>query len=161
MLFLVFQLGARRYAIDASQIVEVLPLVTINKVARAPQEVAGIFVYRGAPVPVIDLSQLLEGRPAEHRLSTRVIIVHDPHSGDRRLLGLVAEKASEMIRRESTDFVDSGVRSEGAPSLGPVAPDARGLVQRLDIAGLLGLRQQAWFGQSEENEWLSPTSKTC
>ena len=93
MLFLVFQPGAHRYAIDASQIAEVLPLVTIKTIARAPEEVAGIFVYRGAPVPVLDLSQLFEGRPAERRLSTRIIIVRcTGGSGDTRVLGLIAER---------------------------------------------------------------------
>jgi chemotaxis-related protein WspB len=162
VLFLVFQLGEHRYAIDASQIAEVLPLVAINTIARAPEEVAGIFVYRGAPVPVIDLSQLFEGRPAERRLSTRVIIVRYPSgSGDTRLLGLIAEKATETIRREACDFVDSGVLNERAPYLGSVATDARGLVQRVDVARLLTARHQAWFEQPEEQEWPSPTSKTC
>ena len=162
MLFLVFQLGAHRYAIDASQIAEVLPLVAIKTIARAPEEVAGIFVYRGAPVPVIDLSRLFEGRPAERRLSTRVIIVrYASAGGETRVLGLIAEKATETIRRESSDFVDSGVRNERAPYLGPVATDARGLVQRVDVARLLTARHQAWFEQSEEQAWPSPTSKTC
>jgi chemotaxis-related protein WspB len=151
MLFLVFQQGAHRYAIDASRIAEVLPLVTITAIARAPEEVAGIFVYRGAPVPVIDLSQLFEGRPAERRLSTRVIIVHYPNgTGDTRLLGLIAEKATETIRREPGDFVDSGVPNDRAPYLGSVATDTRGLVQRVDIARLLTARHQALFEQAEE-----------
>ena len=151
MLFLVFQQGAHRYAIDASQIAEVLPLVTITAIARAPEEVAGIFVYRGAPVPVIDLSQLFEGRAAERRLSTRVIIVHYPNgTGDTRLLGLIAEKATETIRREPSEFVDSGVLNAGAPYLGSVATDTRGLVQRVDIARLLTARHQALFEQAEE-----------
>jgi chemotaxis-related protein WspB len=162
MLFLVFQLGAHRYAIDASQIAEILPVVTINAIARAPEEVAGIFIYRGAPVPVIDLSQLFEGRAAERRLSTRVIIVRYPiGSGDTRLLGLIAEKATETIRREACDFVDSGVPNERAPYLGAVATDTRGLVQRVDIARLLTARHQALFGQHEEQSWPSPTSSTC
>jgi len=162
MLFLVFQPGAHRYAIDAGQIAEVLPLVAIKTIARAPEEVAGIFVYRGAPVPVIDLSQLFEGRPAERRLSTRIIIVrYTGGNGDTRVLGLIAEKATETIRREAADFVDSGVLNERAPYLGPVANDARGLVQRVDIARLLTARHQALFERPEEQAWPSPTSKSC
>ena len=153
MLFLVFRLSAHRYAIEASQVAEVLPLVTINPIARAPEEVSGIVVYRGGMVPVIDLSQLFEGRPAERRLSTRVVIVHYPTgSGDTRLLGLLAEKATETIRREPADFVDSGVRNDRAPYLGPVATDARGLVQRVDIARLLTARHQVLFEQPVEQE---------
>lgn len=162
MLFLVFQLGARRYAIDAEQIVEVLPLVTVNEMARAPGDVAGVFVYRGAPAPVIDLSQLLEGRPAERRLSTRVVIVRGlDGDSETRVVGLVAERATETIRREPADFVDSGVVADGAPYLGPVATDARGLVQRIDVARLVSSRRQARWGQPEEHEWPSQTSNNC
>ena len=170
MLFLVFQVGAHRYAIDASQVAEVLPLVAINAIARAPEEVAGVLVYRGAPVPVIDLSQLLEGRPAERRLSTRVVDRALPvergktagktAEGETRLLGLIAEKATETIRREALEFVDSGVVNDRAPYLGSVATDTRGMVQRVDIGRLLTARHQTLFGQLEEQEWPSPTSKT-
>ena len=177
MLFLVFQVGAHRYAIDAGQVAEVLPLVAITAIARAPEEVAGVLVYRGAPVPVVDLSQLLEGRPAERRLSTRLVIVHyplgkdvgkyvgidvgiDSAKGGTRLLGLIAEKATETIRRQDAEFVDSGVANDRAPYLGSVAPDPRGMVQRVDIPRLLSARHQTLFGQLEEQEWPSPTSQT-
>jgi chemotaxis-related protein WspB len=178
MLFLVFQVGAHRYAIDAGQVAEVLPLVAINAIARTPEEIAGVLVYRGAPVPVVDLSQLLEGRPAERRLSTRLVIVHYPlgkdggkdggkdvgkdrAKGETRLLGLMAEKATETIRRDALEFVDSGVVNDRAPYLGSVAPDTRGMVQRVDIGRLLTARHQTLFGQLEEQEWPSPTSQTC
>ena len=166
MLFLIFQVGAHRYAIDAGQVAEVLPLVVINAIACAPEEIAGVLVYRGAPVPVVDLSQLLEGRPAERRLSTRVVVVHYPLGkdgvkGKTRLLGLIAEKATETIRREAPEFVESGVVNDRAPYLGSVAPDARGMVQRVDIGRLLTARHQMLFGQLEEQEWPSPTSQAC
>ena len=156
MLFLVFQVGAHRYAIDAGQVAEVLPLVAIAPIARAPEAVAGVLVYRGAPMPVVDLSQLLEGRPAERRLSTRIVVVHYPvgkgaATGGTRLLGLIAEKATETIRREALDFVDSGVVNDRAPYLGAVAPDPRGMVQRVDIARLLTARHETLFGRLEEH----------
>jgi chemotaxis-related protein WspB len=160
MLFLVFQVGTHRYAIDAGQVAEVLPLVALTAIARAPEDLAGVLMYRRGPVPVVDLSRLLESRPAERRLSTRLVIVHYP-AGARgtRLLGLIAEKATETIRREAVEFVDSGVTNNRAPYLGSVAPDARGMVQRLDIPRLLTMRHQTLFGQLEEHEWASPTSQ--
>ena len=151
MLFLVFQVGAHRYAIDAGQVAEVLPFVAITAIARAPEDVAGVLMYRGAPVPVVDLSQLLEGRPAERRLSTRVVIVHYPIAkSETRLLGLIAERATETVRRDALDFVDSGVANDRAPYLGSVAPDPKGMVQRVDIGRLLTARHQALFEQTEE-----------
>jgi chemotaxis-related protein WspB len=137
MLFLLFQLGQDRYALDTSQVAEVLPLVGITPILQAPPGV-GLFNCRGVPVPVIDLSQLTMGRPARSRLNTRIVLVHYPDgSGGTHLLGLIAEKVSETVRRDKADFVASGVTNDRAPYLGPVATDARGLMQWIDVESLL------------------------
>jgi chemotaxis-related protein WspB len=138
MLFLLFQLGQDRYALDTSRVAEVLPLVDITPLSQAPPGVAGLFNYRGVPVPVIDLSQLTMGRPAQSRLNTRIGLVHYPdRSGGTRLLGLIAEKVTETVRRDKSDFVASGVTNDRVPYLGPVATDARGLMQWIDVDRLL------------------------
>jgi chemotaxis-related protein WspB len=138
MLFLQFQLGKDRYALDSSQVVEVLPLLGIKQIPQAPAGVAGAFNYRGKPVPVIDLSELALGRPARLHMSTRIIIVRYPDgNGTQHLLGLIAEKATETVRRDAADFADSGVVNDGAPYLGPVATDPNGLVQRIEVTQLL------------------------
>ena len=138
MLFILFQLGRDSYALEAAQVAEVLPLVQVKKIPHAPAGVVGVFTYRGAPVPVLDLSALTLGRPAHARLSTRLLLVHYPDAtGTKRLLGLIAEKATETLRREPGDFVASGVKSDGAPYLGPVANDARGIIQWVEVEKLL------------------------
>jgi chemotaxis-related protein WspB len=138
MLFLIFELGNDRYALDVRQIAEVLPLVSFKQVPRAPQAMNGLFNYRGAPVPVIDLTQLTLGRPSARRLSTRLVLVHYPDdTGQTHLLGLVAERATQTARHEASDFVASGVTNTGAPYLGPVVTDARGLLQWIDVRTLL------------------------
>jgi chemotaxis-related protein WspB len=138
MLFVLFQLGQDRYALDASHVVEVVPLLALKELPHAPKGVAGIFNYRGRPVPAIDLSQLTLGRQAAERLSTRIIIVNfqDP-SGTNHLLGLVTERATEMLRRDAKDFVDPGIRVAAAPYLGPVLMDAKGAIQWIDEHRLL------------------------
>jgi chemotaxis-related protein WspB len=138
MLFLLFQIGQGRYALDARQIVEVLPLVSITSLPQAPVGVAGVFMYRGVLVPVIDVNQLTVGRPAPSRLNTRIVVVHFPDGdGETRCVGLIAERATETLRRDAADFAASGVANDQTPYLGPVTTDARGLVQRMDVEKLL------------------------
>jgi chemotaxis-related protein WspB len=138
MLFLLFQLGQDRYLLDTGRVAEVLPLVDITQIPQAPPGVAGLFNYRGVPVPVVDLSQLALGRPARSRLNTRIVLVHYPDaSGGTRLLGLIAERVTETVRRDEADFVASGVTGDRAPYLGPVATDARGLLQWVAVESLL------------------------
>ena len=138
MLFLQFQLGNDRYALDSSQVVEVLPLLGIKQIPQAPAGVVGAFNYRGRPVPVIDLSELALGRPARRHMSTRIIIVlHPGTNGTLHPLGLIAEKATETVHRDPANFADSGIANDDAPYLGPVATDPSGLVQRIEVTRLL------------------------
>jgi chemotaxis-related protein WspB len=137
MLFIVFQLGDNRYALEAAQIAEILPLVGIKPISQAPHGVAGVFNYRGAPVPVIDLSELMLGRPARRSLSTRIIMVrYANHKSAKRLLGLIAEKAIDTVRRDAGEFVSTGI-SSNRTDLGPVATDAHELLQWIDVEKLL------------------------
>jgi len=152
MLFLLFYLGSDRYALEAGKIAEVLPLVGFKKIPQAPLGVAGVFNYRGMPVPAIDLTQLSVGRPAPLRLSTRLVLVHCSNAaGGVRLLGLIAERATEMMRREPSEVVSAGGNSDAAPYLGPVVTDPRGLIQWIDVATLLPASvQDALFKQAAE-----------
>jgi chemotaxis-related protein WspB len=130
MLFVLFHIGSDRYALDAKGVAEVLPLLDIKEIPQTPAGVAGAINYRGEPVPVIDLCAMALGRPAARKMNTRIILVRYPDSrGVARLLGLIAEKATETIRREASEFSMTGIANDGAPYLGPVASDGQGLIQ--------------------------------
>ena len=130
MLFLLFQLGNDRYALEAGRVVEVLPLVELKGLPQTPPGVAGVFNYRGQPVPAVDLCALTLQRPAQECLSTRIIVVRCPGAkGQSHLLGLIAEQATETLRRNRQDFVNAGLKVDSAPYLGPVLLDMRGMIQ--------------------------------
>jgi chemotaxis-related protein WspB len=130
MLFLLFQLGENRYALQASRVLEVLPLVELRGIPDAPKGVAGIFNYRGRPVPAVDLSELTLGQPSDPRLSTRIIVINYPdEQGVLHPLGLIAEHATELIQRDQRQFLEPGHKLGGAPYLGPVLMDKRGVIQ--------------------------------
>jgi len=154
VLFLVFQLDQDRYAIEARQVTAVLRLVAPKAVPQAPAAVAGVFDYAGEPVPLIDLSQLALGRPAQARLSTRVIVVpYADGEGRSRSLGLIAEQVVETVQRDPDEFVPSGIDSADAGYLGPVASDAQGLLQWIRIERLLpaSLRDRLFAAADRES----------
>ncbi len=138
MLFLLFQLGTDRYALEANRVVEVVPLLALKHPPQSPKGLAGIFNYRGQSVPALDLCELALGRPARERLSTRIIIVQCPDErGAPHLLGLIAEQATEMLRKDPQCFVDSGINTKAAPYLGPVLLDSKGAIQLINEQRLL------------------------
>jgi chemotaxis-related protein WspB len=138
MLLILFQIGQDRYVLPASRIVEVLPLMNLKRVPRAPTGLAGVLNYRGAPVPVIDLNEMMLAAPAAHRLSTRIILVKYPLDAERgHTLGLIAENATNTIQRSIEDFVEAGVESDKAPYLGRVTKDSGSLIQWVEVERLL------------------------
>ena len=120
MLFLLFQVGEESYALPAQVIVEILPLVPSKRIQGAPTELAGVLRYRGAYVPVVDLAQLALGRPSLSRMGTRIVMVEVEYAGTRRVVGLIAERATETFSADPAAFV-------------PFAPGPRGLVQRFRL----------------------------
>ena len=138
MLFLLFQIGDDRYALEARSVLEVLPVVNLKRIPRAPSGVAGVFNYHGASVPLIDLTEIALGRPSASWMSTRIILTHVvTDSGTKHMLGLLAEQVMQTMQRPDTDFAESGVSAPGAPWLGPVATDKSGIIQRIDVHRLL------------------------
>ena len=139
VLFLVFRIGRERYALQATDVVEVLPRLPLKSIAKAPEWVAGVFAYRGAVVPVIDLSALTFGEAAQARTSTRLVLVNyrpDP-TAETQLLGLILEQATDTLRCNPADFQPYGLNNRQAPYLGPVREDAQGLLQWVRVADLL------------------------
>jgi chemotaxis-related protein WspB len=154
MLFLTFRIGAESYALDTAQISEILPLLRITRLPQAPVGVAGLVNYRGRSVPVVDLSELLLGEPARTHFSTRLILVrHGAH-----LLGLIAEQATEMMRREAESFADPGIAIESAPYLGSVTQDGERMIRRIEVQKLPRAVSSVLFPQAEETAWSTTES---
>jgi chemotaxis-related protein WspB len=158
MLFLKFRVGSECYALDSARIAEVLPLLEITRVPHAPAGIAGLINYRGGCVPVVDLSELMLGEPARPHISTRLILVHY----GEHLLGLIAEQATETMRRDAGSFADSGLASDAAPYLGPVTHDGGRMIRWIEVQKLLPTAiSSVLFRRAGENSWSTPESPRC
>ncbi|MFL5241242.1 MAG: chemotaxis protein CheW [Gemmataceae bacterium] len=137
MLVLTFQIGRDRLALDVRRVKEVVPSVQLQQVAGSPTWLAGVFIYRGYVVPVIDLHRLVGVEDYPHHLSTRVILV--PHSvqGKERLVGLLAAQVAEIREMEAPRQERPHVVNPDAPDLGPVVVDGREIIHMLNLDRLL------------------------
>lgn len=138
-LFLLFRIGDERYALEAVDIAEVLPRLQLKPIAQTPHWVAGVFAHRGVMVPVIDLSALTFGHPAQARTSTRLVLVHYRPDAERsaQLLGLILEQATDTLRCLPAEFKEYGLDNREARYLGPVREDEQGLLQWIRVQDLL------------------------
>ncbi len=138
MLFLRFLIRNEKYVIETSKVVEVIPLVQLKHVPRMPSCVAGLCNYRGSPIPVIDLCQLVEVTPSRRFYSTRIVLVnYQDLNGEKRIAGLLAERITETIDLDDSRFIGSGVQNQESPFLAEVMTTENGIVQRIEIDSVL------------------------
>lgn len=101
-----FRLGEEEYAVDVAQVQEIVRLVAITPVPRAPAHVEGVINLRGRIVPVVDLAMRLGLPKRDRTTATRIIITQ---VGDRTV-GMLVDAVSEVLRLPSSAI-------EGAPDL--------------------------------------------
>ncbi len=157
MLLLSFHIGSEQYAVSAKQIIEILPLISLKPIPRAPAYVAGLLDYRGLPVPIIDLCQLTNGHDYNKVLSSRIVLVN--YTGNDRQthpLGLIAEKVTETLNIAEENFSSSGITLEDMPYLGGVANNNSKMIQYIEINELLTQEVQSiLFNEDIENKRAS------
>jgi len=137
VLLLSLQLGERAYAMPCNHILEIVPLTALEPVPGAPPYVAGQFDYRGQVVPVIDLRQLVTDEPCRAVLSTRIVVVEQTEApGERRAIGLIAERVTETLSKEPSDFKGVGVEVEGHRFLAGIFMGERGMIHLVDLDSL-------------------------
>ena len=140
MLFLQFSVDNTRYVLATGAIIEVVPLVPLQKQPNAPAYIAGLMNYRGRSLPVIDVSQLFAGYDSVLRLSSRIVVVKLTLSdGAVRDIGLLLEKATEILKLEESEFTEPGLENPHTPYLGKVAMDGQGMLQRLSPENMLSV----------------------
>ena len=138
MLMLVFRLGDNRYAIATPAIVTVLPRVNLQPLPGSSPAVAGVFSYQGQVVPVLDLNQLLRGAASSALLSTRIVLVNQGAPDEpTRLLGLLAEQATEMLESHQVEKIAERVDFCQSPYLSEMLVSQQDIIQQLQIYSLL------------------------
>lgn len=132
MLALVIQVAEERYVVPAARVVEVLPRVQLSPVPRAAPWHAGLLSYRGAALPVIDLSVRLGGQPCAPRIGNRVLVVDMLRPEGVERWGALVEQVLEV-----RDVDEASAREPGR-----VVGLGEGLLlQLLDLDALLDGRQ--------------------
>ncbi|WP_020472121.1 chemotaxis protein CheW [Zavarzinella formosa] len=128
MLALTFQIGPNRLALGVREIKEVVPRVNLKPAPFGPSWLAGVFVYRGQVVPVVDLHKLIAVGNCPDFLSSRIILVPLPGDPRERLIGLLAGQVADIRELPSMGNGSSGNSDSSRPDLGPVIVDAEGIM---------------------------------
>lgn len=86
---LVFSVAGQRYALHVSVVQQVLPMVTVSPLPKAPEVALGVFNLRGEVVPVLDLRRRLSLPARAYGPTAHLLVARTP----RRTLCLPVDEA--------------------------------------------------------------------
>jgi len=98
----VFAIGNEEFGVDISQVREIVRLVQITYMPKAPAFIEGVVNLRGQIVAIIDLAKRL-GIPAKPSgEATRIILVEI----EENTVGMVVDSVSEVLRLSAEQLED-------------------------------------------------------
>ena len=98
----VFKIGKEDFGVPINQVREIVRLVPITPVPRAPQFIEGVVNLRGQILAVIDLAKRLNLASAPRSDKTRIIVVEV----EDNTVGMIVDEVAEVLRL-STESIDS------------------------------------------------------
>lgn len=148
MLAVIWEVGEERFTIDASQVVEVVPVVALHRAAGMPRWVLGLGDYHGRLIPVLDGASLVDVAAEPSRLGSRILVIAVESCGARRVVGL---QVSAVQGVASIDVADAaghrGFLSSEAPHLAEVVRVGERTARRVVLDRFLsGARGELLFG---------------
>ncbi|ABN57473.1 MULTISPECIES: chemotaxis protein CheW [Methanoculleus] len=107
-----FQLGEEHYALDIQIAREIVEMMPITPLPRAPDYLAGIINLRGEITNIIDLRDLL-GLPASEEVENRKIVVLMPDVTNGSNVGIIVDDVHSVVsvRNDQIERVSDGITS--------------------------------------------------
>lgn len=96
--FLSFTLGAEEYGIEILKVQEIKGYGAVTQLANAPAFIKGVVNLRGLIIPIVDMRiHFSLGKPIYNE-ATVVIILNISHQGETRVVGMVVDAVSDVLR---------------------------------------------------------------
>ena len=103
-LYLTFKLGEEMFSLDVFQVREVLELIAIARVPRAPEFLRGVINVRGSVVPVVDLRTKFGMSRTESTLHTRIIVMELNLDGEVTVVGALADSVHDVAEIDAAQI---------------------------------------------------------
>ena len=97
---LVFSLAGERYGVEASYVLEVLPLRELTPLPCVPPVFAGVMNYRGRILPVLDIRRLF-GLSGQGTTEGNRVVVMEANS---MALGILTESVAGIVRIDAQEI---------------------------------------------------------
>lgn len=131
-----FRIGEEEFGVDIIAVKEIIRLMQITMVPRAPEFIEGVINLRGKVIPVVNMRKRFNKEQHTPDSSTRIVVMEL----DQKIVGFLVDGVSEVLRIPETTVEDpppvvAGIGSEYIRGIGKL--DNRLLIL-LDLDHLLG-----------------------
>ncbi|WOF16618.1 purine-binding chemotaxis protein CheW [Methanoplanus sp. FWC-SCC4] len=137
-----FEISGIHYALDIHIAREIVEMIPITPVPRAPPHIAGIINLRGEITNILNLNYLM-GLPVKENVSGQKIIVLVPEAAGGSNVGLIVDDVQSVLQisEEDVDQMDETMSKEayvkGIIKLGKEKDEKKELVIWIDIAKII------------------------
>ena len=101
--YLSFFLKGEEYAINISQIIEIIGMQAITQIPKTPDSIKGVINLRGKIIPIMDLRLKFGMEEKEYDERTCTIVVEIERDGEQRQVGLIVDTVNEVTNIENID----------------------------------------------------------
>jgi len=98
-----FTLGGKRYALDIQLVREIVVMMPITPIPRAPEFISGVLNLRGEITYIINLNKMLDVENPEIRKDQK-IIVFVPEAAKKNNVGIIVDNVSSVFQVPLTDI---------------------------------------------------------
>ena len=140
-----FKLATEEYGVDISQVQEIIRMVEITHVPRAPRFMEGVINLRGQLIPIIDLRTRFGMPRAEQTKSTRIVVTE---IGSKRV-GIVVDSVSEVLNLpiENVEAAPEMIAGVGTEYIQGVGKMAERLIIMLDLTMVISVDEKHQLDQ--------------
>jgi purine-binding chemotaxis protein CheW len=141
--YLTFSLEGEEYGIGIRKVKEIIGMMNIRTIPKAPDYVKGFINLRGKVIPVLDLRIKFGLKNTEYTDRTCIIVVEIKGNDNNILMGTVVDSVSEVLNVKAADIdkkPDFGVEMETDYILG-IAKSGDRVKILLDIDKVISSRE--------------------
>jgi purine-binding chemotaxis protein CheW len=152
--YLTFKLSDEIFALDVSNVREILEFTDITKVPKTPNFMRGVINLRGSVVPVVDMRIKFGMSATEKTINTCIVVVEVDFEGEDTILGALVDSVQEVFELEPGEIepppkIGTGLNREFIKGMGKKEDK---FIIILDIDKLLSLQELTVVAGVEQEE---------
>lgn len=137
-----FEIGGTMYALDIQLAREIVEMIPITPIPRAPPHIAGIINLRGEITNILNLNNLMGLQMSSNKENQKIIVLVPEAAGGSNVGMIVDDVRSVLqISENEIDQMDASMSKEtyvkGIIKLGNIESEKKDLVIWIDIAKIL------------------------